>query len=119
MARTKQTVWPMTEEEKKAARLRSEEIKRSKQSSGEKEVLAASKRLILALGAKYSEWRGDEEFRLLNQPVPTQQDATSCGWHVIANAWKYILCKYKNYDINVSFLPEMFVVNYIEIYNVL
>ena len=43
MARTKPTVRPMTEEEKKAARLRSEEIKRSKQSSGEKEVLAVSK----------------------------------------------------------------------------
>ena len=43
MARTKQTMRPMTEEEKKATRLRSEEVKRTKQSSGEKVVLPVSK----------------------------------------------------------------------------
>ena len=79
----------------------------------------AIKRLILALGSKYYEIRSNQELKFLNQHVPTQQDATSCGWHVLANAWKYILCKYRNYDINASSIPKMFIIKDMEGLNVL
>ena len=43
MTRTKQTMWPMTEDEKKATHLKLEEVKRNMQSAGEKEILSVSK----------------------------------------------------------------------------
>ena len=73
----------------------------------------------MALGSKYPYLKIDEEFKFFNQPIPTQQDVTSCGWHVIANAWKYVLCKYMNYDINESSIPKMFIIKDIEGLNVL
>ena len=36
------------------------------------------------------------------------------GWHVVANAWKYILCKYNNFDTSVTSIPKIFKVKDIE-----
>ena len=44
----------------------------------------------------------ERPFRFLNQEVPKQRDSSSCGWRVIANAWRFIESKYRMVSLTVS-----------------
>lgn len=50
---------------------------------------------------KYEDLQG-KEFKYYSQPVPHQKDSTSCGWCVIANAYRYIQNAYQEQKRSVS-----------------
>ena len=48
----------------------------------------------------------DQPFRYLIQDVPLQKDSTSCGWRVIANAWRFIEAKFRMTTLELNEYPK-------------
>ena len=68
-----------------------------------RDTCSASKVIIAHLEKKYEDLQAPERpFRFLNQEVPKQRDSSSCGWRVIANAWRFIESKYRMVSLTVS-----------------